>query len=202
MATRWTGTWGGGRAVYVIETMRHGRRYTTPLDVGSVRGALAELALFDRGPEGYRTRRREAEQRAQEEVRLTPEHVQGFLDHLAREGRTWSYRKGCKSYLAAWAEKLEGRDLRTVLLQDLRKILDEWPAARKSRIIALKSFCTCLREQAALLAPAQDPILAFPVPHQRPGEAHGERDYDLRLVQRTYIAIDHQPCATRRASPP
>lgn len=199
MATHWTGTWGGGRTyeadgrtVYVIEKMRHGRRYTTPLDVGSVREALAELALFDRDPEGYRTRRREAEQRAQEEVRLTPEHAKGFLDHLAREGRTESYRKGCKSYLAAWAEKLEGRDLRTVLLQDLRKILNEWPRARKARIITIKSFCTYLREQAAVLTPAQDPTLSLPVPPPRPGKALGERDYDLRLVERTYAATDHQ----------
>jgi hypothetical protein len=28
--------------------MRHGRRYTTPFDVGTKREALAELALFDR----------------------------------------------------------------------------------------------------------------------------------------------------------
>ncbi len=199
MATKWNGTWGGGRTyevdgrtVFVIEKMRHGRRYTTPLDAGNVREALAELALFDRDPEGYRTRRSQAAQRAAEEVHLSPEHAKGFLDHLAREGRTESYRRGCKTYLAAWAEALEGRDLRTVTLQDLRKLLNQWPKARKARIIVLKSFCTYLREQAAVLTPAQDPTLALPVPPPRPGKAMGERDYDLRLVERFYAATEHQ----------
>jgi hypothetical protein len=53
---KWTGTWAGGRTyefdgrtVYVIEKMHHGRRYSTPLEAGSEREALAELALFRHG---------------------------------------------------------------------------------------------------------------------------------------------------------
>jgi transposase-like protein len=50
MATKLTGRWQAGRTyqtdrsptVFVIEKMRHGRRYTTPLDVESEREALAE----------------------------------------------------------------------------------------------------------------------------------------------------------------
>ena len=65
MATNFTGRWQGGRTyltddgrtVFVVEKMRHGRRYTTPLDVGSEREALAEFALFVRDPERYVTTR-------------------------------------------------------------------------------------------------------------------------------------------------
>jgi len=65
--TNWGARWQGGRTygedgrtVYVVEKMRHGRRYTTPLDVGSEREALAELARFERDPEGYTPRRLDA----------------------------------------------------------------------------------------------------------------------------------------------
>jgi len=48
-----------GRAVIVIEGMRHGRRYTTPLDAGSTGEALVEVALVERDPQGYVSRRTE-----------------------------------------------------------------------------------------------------------------------------------------------
>jgi transposase-like protein len=85
--TNWGPRWQGGRTYgengktfYVIEKMRHGRRYTTPLDVGSEREALAELALFERDPEGYTTRRLDAIRRAAQAVYIEPANVQRFLE--------------------------------------------------------------------------------------------------------------------------
>jgi hypothetical protein len=60
----WTGKWKGGRTfngkdghpVYVLRKMVQGRAYTVHLDARSETEAEAELALFLRDPEGYRTR--------------------------------------------------------------------------------------------------------------------------------------------------
>jgi hypothetical protein len=57
----------------VIEKMRHGRRYTTPLEASTEKGALAELALFDRDPNSYETRRQAHEKRDAEVVYVTAE---------------------------------------------------------------------------------------------------------------------------------
>lgn len=62
----WTGKWKGGRTfngkdgrpVYVLRKMVQGRSYTVYLDARSKTEAEAELALFLREPEGYRTRPR------------------------------------------------------------------------------------------------------------------------------------------------
>ena len=130
MAAHWTGKWPGGRTyerdgrtVFVVERMRHGRRYTIPLDVGSERQALAELALFERDPEGFATRGEAAEQRVVASVFVGADNVQRFLDHLKREKRTDRYRRNCRYYLSLWAEALAGRDLRQVTLQELKRVL-------------------------------------------------------------------------------
>ena len=80
------GFWAGGRVyeldgrtVYVIEKMRHGRRYTTPLEVANEREALAELALFDRDPEVYVTPAEDAGRLSAEAVRVDAEAVGRFL---------------------------------------------------------------------------------------------------------------------------
>jgi hypothetical protein len=44
--------------------MRHRRRYSTPLDVTSERKALTELALFERDPAAYVTRRADVDSAA------------------------------------------------------------------------------------------------------------------------------------------
>jgi integrase len=200
MATKFTGRWQGGRTyetsdgrtVFVIERMRHGRRYTTPLDVGTKREALAELALFERDPDAYTTRVADAGLRASEVVRMEAALVGRFLEYLAREQRTERYRKNTRYYLSQWAEALAGRDLRTVTLQDLKRALVRWPKAYKARVIAIKTFLSYVREVEALVTPAQDPTLALKVPPARPGKKLKERAYDLKVVDRFYRATDNQ----------
>jgi len=199
VATRWSGTWAGGRkyeasgrTVFVIERMRLGRRFTHRLEVEGIREALAELALFDRDPEGYTSRRDAATREAATAVRLGSEPVGRFLAHLRAGGRTERYRRNVRSYLAQWTRALGDRDLRTLTLQDLRRTLASWETARKSRIIALKSFFSYLREEEGLISPAQDATLALKVPPARPAKRLTERAYDLRLVERFYRALESQ----------
>jgi hypothetical protein len=103
---------------------------------------LAELALFDRDPDAYLTKVEASEKAAAEAVFMEPELVARFLAHLKAEGRTECYRRNVRTYLAQWAETLAGRDLREVTLQQLKRELAKYTAARKHRIIALKSFRT------------------------------------------------------------
>src|SRR2546422_3826882 len=98
--------------------MRHGRVYTIPLEAGSERQALADLALFDRDPEGFANRSVATAQAEAERVHLDEESAVRFLSHLKAEGRTEKYRRNVRTYLAAWAKSLAGRDLRRVTLQD------------------------------------------------------------------------------------
>jgi len=199
MGTRWSRSWSGGRVyevdghpVFVIEKMRHGRRYTTPLEVGSEREALAELALFERDPEGYLTRQNAAAERRRSEVRVDAESVARFLAWLRTNGRTERYRVNTRNYLAQWARVLAGRDLRAVSLQELKRTLSGWEKARTARIIALKSFVSYLRDEEGAISVAEDATLSLKVPASRPGKRLTERAYELRLVERTYAAIEVQ----------
>jgi len=83
-----------------------------------------ELALFERNPLAYRTRR----QLALAQVDDAPVHcdqvmVAAFLAHLEREGRVKRYRHDMRNYLAQWAGKLAGRDLRGLDGRVLRSAL-------------------------------------------------------------------------------
>jgi integrase len=199
VAIDWNGKWAGGRTyvangktVFVIEKMRHGRRYTTPLVVGDEREALAELALFERDPEAYLTRAQANERRAAEAVYLSAENVGRFLAHLEAQQRTPKYRKNVKAYLRDWAGPLEGRDLRSLSLQELKRMLAGWSTARKARIIVLKSYFSYLREEEAVLTSGMDATLDLKVPPARPSKKLEERAYDMKLVERFYRAIDVQ----------
>jgi hypothetical protein len=141
--------------------MHNGARYSKRLTARNESDALAELALFDRDPDAYLTKAEAAEKAAAEAMLMEPELVARFLAHLKAEGRTERYRLNVRTYLAQWAEALAGRDLREVTLQQLKRELAKNPAARKHRIIALKSFFSFLREVEAVLSPAQDATLGL-----------------------------------------
>jgi len=64
MGSHWTGKWAGGRIrevhgrqVWCIQRRYGGRRYDFALEAKSELEVLAELALFERNPPAYRTRR-------------------------------------------------------------------------------------------------------------------------------------------------
>ncbi|NOJ83831.1 site-specific integrase [Myxococcus xanthus] len=192
----WVGKWAGGRirdaagrAVWVIERQWAGRRYSVALDAASEREALAELALWERDPDAYRTRRQAALDNAP--VHIDEEAVAGLLLHLTEKGRGLAHRRAVRAYLSAWGEALAGRDLRKVQLRDLRKLLADWGTARKYRIIALKSFTAWLREEDRL-KPSEDPTLSLRVPPAVAEKGSRIKGYSLAFVERIYGTVGSQ----------
>ncbi|NNB91954.1 site-specific integrase [Corallococcus exiguus] len=196
MGAKWVGKWQGGRVrevagrmVWVIERQWAGRRFGVALDARSEREALAELALWERNPDGYRTRRQAAADDAP--VRIDEEVLAGLMAHLTEKGRSRDYRRDVRNYLAAWADALGGRDLRKVQLRELRRHLTEWETARKSRIIALKTLTAWFREEDRL-KPAEDPTLELRVPPSVAEKGRRTKGYPMKLVERFYAAIKSQ----------
>src|SRR5262245_23634403 len=146
----WVGEWEGGRVreahgrrLWVIERQVSGIRYALTLDVDSERAALAELALFERDPAGYRTRGQSAAATDSAGARLDGKTLEDFLKYAESQGLTEDYRKYILGgYLEDWGLALARRDLRTVKLQELRTLLAQkaWAGGRRHRIVAIKSF--------------------------------------------------------------
>jgi len=200
---KWTGKWTGGRtyqtkdgrAVWVLEKRVEHRQYTITLDVRSEKEAEAELALFWRDPEAYKTRT-QARQEARHEaatkaVFLDVTSAGRFLEYLLKEKRTQKYVKDTRLYLAQWADALGGRDLREVEPQDVKRLLGSWTTARQKRIAAFKAFCSFLEDEG-LLDPNQDPSRALKVPPSRPEKARREKGYTMEQVEQLYLATHIQ----------
>src|SRR6185295_2658596 len=191
MGSNWTGKWAGGRIrevqgrqIWCIQRRYGGRRYDFALEAKSETEALAELALFDRNPLAYRTRRQLALAQVDDApVRCDQVTVAAFLAHLEREGRVKRYRHDVRNYLAQWAGKLAGRDLRGLDGRVLRSALGGWPTARKLRIITIKSFCSWLRAEGHLTS-GNDPARDLKVPAPRPEKVIRPKGYPADLVER------------------
>jgi hypothetical protein len=73
---QWNGQWPGGRTYldrhgttrWQLERMHNGARYIRRLDARNESEALAELALFERDPDGYLTKARATRKAAEEAV--------------------------------------------------------------------------------------------------------------------------------------
>lgn len=199
----WTGKWAGGRTyqtsdgrtVWVLRKMVDRRPYSITLDVNSEKEAEAELALFRRDPEAYRTRtqvrQEERAEAASKAMYLDAETAGRFLEYLLTEKRTPKYVKDTRLYLAQWADALGGRDLREVEPQQVKRLLGSWSTARQKRIAAFKAFCSFLEEEG-LLDPNQDPSRALKVPPSRPEKAVREKGYTMEQVEQLYRAIHVQ----------
>ncbi len=199
MSTKvWIGKWKGGRMfagkdgrpVYVLRKMINGRNYTIHLDARSEPEAEAELALFVRAPEGYRTRGEAKKIRDESAVYMDAARVGRYLERMRSKGTTERYVKNVGFYLAAWAEGLAGRDLRSVTLQDLLRELNKHKAARKNRITALKSFCAWLREEEGALTAGEDASISLKIPATRPEKSVREKGYSIETIERLYRAIN------------
>jgi integrase len=215
----WTGSWAGGRTyqtkegrtVWVIRKMVKGHRYQIALDSETERQALAQLALFDQNPASYKTpsaQRDEARRQAQEDedrsrqdaearrlqdeadaVYVNAAFVGRFLEFI--KDRTPKYRKDTRYYLSAWADALQGRDLRKVEPREVLKLLSQWNTAEQKRIAALKAFCSYLTKKG-FLDPAQDPSRTLTVPASRPEKALREKGYAMATIEVLYRALGDQ----------
>jgi integrase len=196
--------WAGGRVVvaedgsrtWTLEAMRKGQRYSITLEVTSEALALAEWALFERDPIAYQTGSEARAQHAAELVQLTTELVTRFLKYLAGEGgeipaRSERYRDDTLTALEWWGKQLGSKDLRRVKLKELTAALDREPAARKHKIIALKSFCSWLRERGELDR-ADDASIDLKVPPPTPERASREKGYAMPHVAAIYAHLTDQ----------
>jgi len=212
MPQKFVGKWKGGRVklvdgrkVWLLEKMVSGARFSVSLAVSNEEDALAELALFRRDRDAYLARVKADREEVtaasaaggagplSDDVgpRLDADSVREFLRHLTQRGRTEGYRRDARTYLSQWAEVLGGRDLRTVSLLELRRTLNQWPTARKMRIITLKSFFSWLREEDRLKA-AEDPTLSLKVPPAVAEKGRRAKGYSMAQVEKLYVAIGSQ----------
>ncbi|MCP3137535.1 site-specific integrase [Pyxidicoccus xibeiensis] len=184
-----------GREVFVIERRAgSGKRYKIALDVRTEREALAELALFERDPAGYQTRKQQRRERAADTggMRLDAAALgEFFTDARAKVARgelsVGYVRHALQPYLIAWAEALGGRELRAVSLAELNAILGRWTGAGPKRIVVLKAFTAWARSKGRL-AQKDDPTLGLKVPPvtTRPMEA---RAFTASKVEAVYAAL-------------
>lgn len=207
---RWIGKWRGGRkyrtadgrTVWVIQKDVHGVTRSITTAARNQSEAEAELALFTRDRAGYWARyRAPLVQAGTGIITLDDETIGRYLDHQKAGGRTERYRKNLRTYLAAWAAFYAGRDIRTVPLAELAAELGRPKrTARKSRIIALKSFTAYLREIEATLPASADPTTGLRVPPPRPEKAVRDKGYTLDHVEKIYAAIHGWTTRKRRAN--
>lgn len=184
-----------GREVFVIERrIGNGARKKIALDVRTEREALAELALFERDPASYRTRKQQQQERASVAagIRLDAETLTEFSEDARAKVERGELSEGhvrqtLQPYLRAWGAALGGRELRAVTLAELNAMLDGWPTARHKRIVALKAF-TAWARKTGRLARKDDPTLdlAVPAATPRPVEA---RAFTAEKVAAFYSAL-------------
>jgi integrase len=184
-----------GREVFVIERrIGSGARKKITLDVRTERDALAELALFERDPLAYRTRKQQRQERAADAggLRLDAATLEAFSTDarakVARGELSESHvRHTLQPYLLAWAAALSGRELRTVTLAELRRILDGWTTAHHKRIVTLKAFTAWARERGKLNR-KDDPTLDLAVPAVTPRPV-AARAFTAATLEAFYAAL-------------
>lgn len=184
-----------GREVFVIERrIGSGARKKITLDVRTERDALAELALFERDPANYRTRKQQRQERASDAggLRLDAATLEAFSTDarakVARGELSESHvRHTLQPYLLAWAGALGGRELRTVTLAELRRILDGWTTAHHKRIVTLKAFTAWARERGKLDR-KDDPTLDLAVPAATPRPV-AARAFTAEKIEAFYSAL-------------
>lgn len=174
----------GTREVFVIER----RRRVVTLDVHSERDAMAELALWERDPDGYRKKSELGDGRA---ARLDDASLAAFLAYCVKQDLSKGYRKDLKRYLTEWGERIGGRPFARMKLADMTAALRTWPTAEKPRIIALKAFTAWLRESGDL-EPKDDPTTELRVPSPIAEKDIREKGYSIAEVEAVYRATRSQ----------
>lgn len=200
MGRNWIDRWPGGRiakghhgrVVYVIERMVEGKRVALPLDVPAGKAgenaALSALGTFEADPFGFMA----AHKRGATKMLLDAQAADDFDTYLATQGRSERYRNNVGHYLSVWADRFSGRDLRSVTTGELKAALREWGNAERHRVIAIKSFCSWLREEVCSMPVGADPTLALKVPPARAEKAIRTKGYPMELVAAIYSEVDAQ----------
>jgi integrase len=193
--------------VFVIERWLHGVHFHVSTRCRTERAALAELAVFEADPAGYRP---QSASRVAKGCVLTPELVAEYERYQLEVKRTTkTHAADCQRYLEAWMHCFAGRDLRRLDLHaDIKAQLDAWqeqarnadpkakrrgaygPSAnRKGRIVALKGFTKWLRQEKGLLKRNEDPTLDLQVPQSRPEKLTRKKVVEFSRVEKVLAAL-------------
>ena len=205
---KWLRPWAGGRVrelndgtlrYYIQRRLGGGVRKNIALDVETETEALAELALFNRDPAGYQTRKQVAQvKESRSGAKLDPDTYAAFLKYAFRRVEkgelTDEYVKQTYApYLKKWGEALGGKPLRKVTLDELKAHLKKWPTARHARIVALKAFTAWLREEADVkLHRSEDPTIDLKTPPIVPAKHAKPKGYPVALVEKLYASLPSQ----------
>ncbi len=196
MARKWVDTWQGGRIFksrsgetgWVLQRMVNGERFSKTLDVTSEKDALAELALFDRDPVKYVTPTEEAREAGVGAIVVNADTTAQVLAHLKKNDRDKRYVASVIKYLATWGEDLEGKDLRKVRIDELKRLLAKHETARPKRIAALKTFTAFFRTELNTLPVNEDPTIALMSIQTLPEKLQREKGHTIEAVQKVYAS--------------
>jgi integrase len=209
---KWLRTWAGGRVrqtddgkevFYIQKRIGNGVRRNIALDVLTEKEAEVELRLFERDPLGYKTKRQAVADRVLKGsggVRLDPDTLEEFIkfcDRRVEKGDlTAEYVSGVlRCYLRKWTKDLGGKDLASLNLDDLQKVLKKYKGvAEHKRVVALKAFTAWAREEkeAPKLLRSQDPTTDLKTPPIVPEKSMRAKGYAIKLVEQMYERIPNQ----------
>jgi hypothetical protein len=174
------------RRTYYIRKQVGGRRYEVNTGASTATAAHEQLRRFQADPEGYDPRG---------ERRPNPIHLD---EDLSRDFLAWPEReKGNSSrwvgqqrlYLAWWAERLRGVDLRRARLADHVMPALRGATAKAQRIAVLKVLYAWLRKERHVISAVEDPTLGtLMVPQAKPAQLKRSK-----VVPREHldVAIEH-----------
>ncbi len=189
--TKWDGGYvrreKSGRLVFVIERWVNGKKFHISTRTHTRRAALKQLDRFEADPRAYRPDGNDLP------LPLTPDLVKDFFKHLLKErGATSKYAREMARHLGDWAVDLNGKNLRTLQLADVRAPL-EGRSNRQHRIIALKGFCRWLRQDRGLLRTAQDITLEVPVPQGSPEKYQRRKVVEIERIEAAFSQLEGAP---------
>ncbi len=186
-----------GQQRWVLIRRVPGSRYSFTLNVDSLRGAMAELALFTRDPAAYVEQRQRARSKlhslGEEAVTPSPGHLDAVAKHLESQERSAGHIKDVRRYLAVWLDELRRVDLRLVGRAPLVAILNRHAkpkqvSKRNKLVVALLDYCSYLEHQG-LLDPAQSPARHLHIVTADPARLHRQRHHTADVLAKAYGRI-------------
>lgn len=179
-----------GRAVYVIRRQVNGRRYEVSTRCHSLGAALRQMERFEAEPEAYNPRGAERGP----PVYLDEALAADFLAWSKAKGNTARWIGQQRLYLAWWADKLRGVDLRDADLAGAILPALRGAPARPQRIAVLKVLYSWLRKERRAITAAEDPTLdTLTVPQSKP-----EQLRRVKAVPREHVALAIEHLASDR----
>ena len=195
---RWLGGYihheADGSELFIIERQVNGQRFHVSTRCNDEETALEHFARFRADPLGYDP----AGVQPDEPVEITVDLLAAYLDYQitprSQGGRenTPKYAREAVRHLGDWMVKLKGRDLRKTKTTDLKLVLAKWKTARQHRIVAIKAFCTWLREERGSLQTANDPTLDLVVPQLDPTKHVRRKVADWGAVMDVYARLNEK----------